>query len=271
MWASKISKLLLPKTKNVTKKSAYQIKLSTLRHLNSLICGNHSYLQIEQTQSPNYSSTKHYIITLHLTTHKRSNFLSHHFLSHQTRTLTYTQKKNKKLLTIFCFASINLTVADLLSKPSTWIKLSQNINTNVNVRISSYLMEEMSRACSSSESLFWNRLEPPGPEGRDPPPYRAVIAETLGERETEFGFTELGFEKRSPKSLDSSVENGVVLVRKGLKQKLLLLLLAIPAIASGTEFKWSCSYFLSAIFLRMVGHNGLWWPGLIGPYWLFTG
>lgn len=81
-----------------------------------------------------------------------------------------------------------------------------------------------------------------------------MIAETLEERETEFGFTELGFEKRSPKSLDSSVENGVVLVRKGLKQKLLLLLLAIPAIASGTEFKWSCSYFLSAIFLRMVGH-----------------
>lgn len=115
---------------------------------------------------------------------------------------------------------------------------------NVNVRISSYLMEEMSRACSSSESLFWKRLEPPGPEGRDPPPYRAVIAETFEERETEFEFTELGFEKRNPKSLDSSVENGVVLVKKGLKQKLLLLVLVIPAIASGTEFKWNWFLFL---------------------------
>ena len=100
-----------------------------------------------------------------------------------------------------------------------------------------------------------------------------MIAETFEERETEFEFTELGFEKRSPKSLDSSVENGVVLVRKGLKQKLLLLqVLVIPAIASGTEFKWS--WFLFLIHKFFVGggpYMGSYGPGLIGPGWIFTG
>lgn len=82
-----------------------------------------------------------------------------------------------------------------------------------------------------------------------------MIAETFEERETEFEFTELGFEKRSPKSLDSSVENGVVLVRKGLKQKLLLLVLVIPAIASVVlNSNGVGSYFLSANFLWVVGH-----------------
>lgn len=102
-----------------------------------------------------------------------------------------------------------------------------------------------------------------------------MIAETLGERVIEFEFTELGFEKRSPKSLDSSVENGVVLVRKGLKQKLLLLLLlllVIPAIASGTEFKMELFLFLIHNFFvgggPYMGSDG---PGLIGPRWSFTG
>ena len=82
-----------------------------------------------------------------------------------------------------------------------------------------------------------------------------MIAETFEERETEFEFTELGFEKRSPKSLDSSVENGVVLVRKGLKQKLLLLVLVIPAIASVVlNSNGVGSYFLSTNFLWVVGH-----------------
>ena len=82
-----------------------------------------------------------------------------------------------------------------------------------------------------------------------------MIAETFEEIETEFEFTELGFEKRSPKSLDSSVENGVVLVRKGLKQKLLLLVLVIPAIASVVlNSNGVGSYFLSTNFLWVVGH-----------------
>ena len=82
-----------------------------------------------------------------------------------------------------------------------------------------------------------------------------MIAGTFEERETEFEFTELGFEKRSPKSLDSSVENGVVLVRKGLKQKLLLLVLVIPAIASVVlNSNGVGSYFLSTNFLWVVGH-----------------
>lgn len=101
-----------------------------------------------------------------------------------------------------------------------------------------------------------------------------MIAETFEERETEFEFTELGFEKRSPKSLDSSVENGVVLVRKGLKQKLLLLLvLVIPAIASVVlNSNGVSSYFLSTNFSVGGGlYMGSYGPGLIGPGWIFTG
>lgn len=115
------------------------------------------------------------------------------------------------------------------------------------------LIEEISRASSSSESLFRERLGSlPGKRG--PPPKRAVIGLLTVEERQLKQLEELL--KRRPKSLDSTEESesgdGVVIYVVRDSIALDAQLVVIPAMAQNTQQQLATAF---SNFLLLLIHN----------------